>query len=54
MYADNLVLCSESEGDLSDDNMLFEVSKRRCLRVNADKSKMMILGGTEDRCVRLL
>ena len=42
LYADDLVLCGESEEDLR---------KRRSLKVNAGKSKVKVLGGEEGlRC----
>ena len=48
LYADDLVLCGESEEDLKVMVGCFvEMSRRRGLRVNADKSKVMVLGGKE-------
>ena len=48
MYADNLVLCGESEEDLRAIVGCFvEVCRRRGLKVNAGKSKVMVLGGEE-------
>ena len=44
MYADDLVLCGESEEDLRAMVGLFvEVCSRRGLTVNAGKSKVMVL-----------
>ena len=56
LYADNLVLCGESEGGLrAMVGRFVEVCRRRGLKVNAGKSKMMVLGGEEglecDNCV---
>ena len=42
LYADNLVLCGELEEDLRT-----MVRKRRGLKVNAGKSKVMIVNGKE-------
>ena len=48
MYADDLVLCGESEEDLrAIVGRFIEVYGRRCLRVNEGKSKVMVLGGEE-------
>ena len=48
LYADDLVLCGESEGDLKVMVGRFvEVCRRRGLNVNAGKSKVMVLGGEE-------
>ena len=48
LYADDLVLCGESEGDLKVMvGRLVEVCRRRGLNVNAGKSKVMVLGGEE-------
>ena len=53
LYADYLVLCSESEEDLRAMVGRFaEVSRRRGLKVNAGKSKVMVLGGEEGWSVR--
>ena len=57
LYADDLVLCGKSEEDLRVMVGRFvEVCKRRSLKVNAGKSKMMILSGEEglecDVCVK--
>ena len=46
-YADELVLCGESEEDLRAIVGRFEVCRRRELKVNAAKSKVMVLGGEE-------
>ena len=49
LYADDLVLCGESEEDLKVMVGRFvEVYKRRALKVNAEKSKVMVLGGEEE------
>ena len=46
LYADDLVLCSESEQDLRTMvKRLVEVCRRRGLKLNAGKSKVMVLGG---------
>ena len=46
LYADDLVFCSELEEDLRAMVGCFdEVCRRRCLKVNAGKSKLMELGG---------
>ena len=48
MYADDLVLCGEPEEDMiAIVGRFIEVCKRRCLKVNAVKSKVMLLGGKE-------
>ena len=48
LYANDLVLCSESEEDLRVMVGRFaEVCRRRGLKVNAGKSKVMVLGGEE-------
>ena len=48
MYADDLVLCGESEEDLrAMVGRFVEVCKRRGLKVNACKIKVMILNGEE-------
>ena len=45
MYADDSVLCSESEEDLRVIVGKFaEMCRRRILKVNAGKSKVMVLG----------
>ena len=48
-YADDLVLCGESEEDLRAmvGEVLLRCVCRRGLKVNADKSKVMVLGGQE-------
>ena len=47
--ADDLVLCDESEGDLRVMVGRFaEVCRRRGLKVNAGKSKVMVLNGEEE------
>ena len=48
LYTDDLVLCGESEEDLRVMVGRFaEVCRRRGLKVNASKSKVMILNGEE-------
>ena len=48
MYADDLVLCGELEEDLRAMVGYFvEVCRRRGLKVNASKSKVMVLKGEE-------
>ena len=48
LYADDLVLCGESEEDLRVMvGRLAEVCKRRVLKVNAGKSKVMVLNGED-------
>ena len=48
MYADDLVLCGESEEDLRVIVGQFaEVCRNRGLKVNAGKSKGMVLNGEE-------
>ena len=46
LYADDLVLCGESEEDLMV-GRLADLCRRRDLKVNAGKSKVMVLGGEE-------
>ena len=49
LYADDLVLCVESEEDLRVMVGRFaEVCRRRGLKVNASKSKVMVLNGKRD------
>ena len=48
LYADDLVLCGESEEDLRVMVGRFaEVFRRRRLKVNADKSKVIVMNGEE-------
>ena len=48
LYADDLLLCGESEEDLRAMVGLFtEMCRRRRLKVNAGKSKVMVLNGEE-------
>ena len=48
LYADDLVLCCESEEDLSEMVGRFaELCRRRGLKVNAGKSKVVVLNGEE-------
>ena len=45
LYADDLVLCGESEEDLrAMVGRFVEVCRRRSLKVNEGKSKMIVLG----------
>ena len=47
-YANGFSLCGESEeGIMAMVGRLVEVFRRRCLKVNADKSKVMLLVGEE-------
>ena len=48
LYADDLVLCGESEKDLRAMFGIFaEVCRGRGLKVNAGKNKVMVLNGEE-------
>ena len=48
LYADDLVLCCESEEDLSAMvGRYIQVCSRRGLKVNARNCKVMLLGGVE-------
>ena len=47
LYADNLVLCGESEEDLRAMGQIVEVCRRRGLTFNAGKSKVMVLNGED-------
>ena len=48
LYADDLVLCGEWEEHIrAMVGCLVEVCRRRGLKVNSDKSKVMVLGGEE-------
>ena len=47
LYADDLVLCGESEEYLKAMLKHFVELYRRGLKANADKSKVMALGGEE-------
>ena len=48
LYADDLVLCSESEEDLRTIvGRFIEVCRKRGLKVNAGKRKVIVLGGEE-------
>ena len=49
IYAADLVLCGESEGRSEGDGEKFVEVCRRDLIVNADKSKVMVLGGEKER-----
>ena len=47
-YADDLVMCGELEEDLrAIVRRLIQVCRRRGLKVNAGKSKIMVLNGEE-------
>ena len=46
-YVDDLVLCGESEKDLREMVGCFVEVCRRGLKINAGKSKVMVLGGEE-------
>ena len=49
LYADYLILCGELEEDLRVMVKQFgEVYRRRGLKVNADKSKVVVLNGEEE------
>ena len=48
LYADDLVLCGESEEDLRAMLGRFAEVCRRGLKVNTSKSKVMVLGGEEE------
>ena len=47
LYADNLVLCGESEEDLRAIEGRFEVCRSRGLKDNAGKSKVIVVNGEE-------
>ena len=48
LYADDLVLCGESEEDLKTMmGLSVEVCRKRGLKVNAGKSKVMVMNGEE-------
>ena len=48
LYANDLVLCSESEKDLRVMvGLLVEICRRRGLKINAGKSKVIVLNGEE-------
>ena len=48
LYVNDLVLCGESVEDLrAIAGCFIEVCRRRGLKVNAGKSKVMLLGGEE-------
>ena len=54
-YVDDLVLCGESEENLKVMVGHFvEVCRKRGLKVNANKSKVMVLGGEEGLSVRFV
>ena len=46
MYADDLALCGESEEELrAKVEWFIQVCRRRGLKINAGKSKVIVLGG---------
>ena len=47
LYADDLVLCGESEEDLKAVGCFVEVRMRICLKVNEGTNRVMVLGGEE-------
>ena len=47
LYADDLVLCGESDEDLRSMLGRFEECRRRGLKINAGKSEVMVLNGEE-------
>ena len=48
LYADDFVLCRESEEDLrAIVGRFIKVCRKRGLKINAGKSKVMLLGGKE-------
>ena len=48
LYVDDLVLCGESEKDLrAIDGRFVKVCRRRGPKVNASKSKLMVMNGEE-------
>ena len=48
MYANDLILCGESEEDLrAMVGWVSDLCRRRGLKVNASKSKVMVLNGEE-------
>ncbi len=52
LFADDTVLLAESEGDLQREvNEFFSVCKRRKLKVNAGKSKMMVFERREEEVI---
>ena len=55
LYVDDLVLCVDSKENLRAKLGLFsEVCRRRGLKVNADKSKVMVLNGEEGLKCKIL
>ena len=55
LYADNLVLCSESEKGLRVViGSFIVVCKRKGVRTNADKRKGMVLGGGEGSLCKVI
>ncbi len=55
LFADDTVLLAESEGDLQRVvNEFYSVCKRRRLKVNAGKSKVMVLRGGKRRWLTLI
>ncbi len=52
LFADNTVLLAESEGNLQREvNEFYSVCKRRKLKVNAGKSKVMMFGRREEEVI---
>ena len=45
LYADDLILCGESEEDI---RLMVGRFVEECLKVNGGKSKVMVLGGEEE------
>ena len=50
LYADDLVLCGDSKEDLVMVGCFVEVCRRRGLKGDADKGKVMVLGGEGLEC----
>ena len=49
MYADDLVLCGESEEEIrAMVGWFVEVCRRRGVKINAGKSKVMVMNGVEE------
>ena len=55
LYADDLVLCGEWEEDLGTMvGRFIKVCRKRGLKVNAGKSKVIVMNGDEELDVRLV
>ncbi len=55
LFPDDTVLLTESEGDLQRvENEFYSVCKKRRLKVNAGKSKVMVLRGEKRRWLTLI